>query len=77
MLKFIKPITSDNEAVIQYLLMFVKYLFDLRINLSYVCYVIPRVTSCFVYNLSDFMLCLYVACYDKVNVCRHFYFPCF
>ena len=52
LLKFIELITSENETVITNLSMFVNKSFDLRINLRYVCYVIPGMISCFVYDLS-------------------------
>ena len=60
MLKCIELITSENENVIKELSMVVNKSFDLRINLWYVCYLIPRM----IYNLSYFMLCLYVSFYD-------------
>ena len=64
MLTFMALITSENETVKHVLSMFVNKLFDLIINLWYVCYLIPRMISCFAYNLSHVMLCLYVVWYD-------------
>ena len=52
LLKFIGLIISENETVITNLSMFVNKSFDLRIHLRYVCYVIPGMISCFVYDLS-------------------------
>ena len=64
MLKFIELITSENETVTKSVSMFINKSFEIRIIFLYVCYFIPRMISCFVHNLSYFMLCLYGAFYD-------------